>query len=90
MKPSVDEIRQRLEAAFPDAQIEVVDDSHRHAGHPGAAGGAGHFNVRILSRRFQDLRTIGRHRLVYDALGDWMPTRIHALSIAARTPDELP
>lgn len=83
MKPSESELRTRLLRDFPDAAIEIVDDSHRHAGHAGSQGGAGHFNVRIRSPRFAGLGTVARHRLVYDAVRDWMPHRIHALSIDA-------
>lgn len=89
-RPTTDEIRRRLSAAFPDAQIALRDDSERHAGHPGAAGGAGHFHVRIVSSRFDGLRTVVRHRLVYDAVHDWMPQRVHALAIEALTPAENP
>lgn len=90
MRPSLDDIRARLEAAFPAARIEVVDDSHLHAGHAGSAGGAGHFTVRLVSERFVGASTVARHRLVYDALRDWMPHRIHALAIVARSPAEVP
>lgn len=88
MRPTLDEIRARLEAALPGARIELEDESHLHAGHAGAKGGAGHFRARLVSPRFAGLGTVARHRLVYDALRDWMPHRIHALSIDARTPDE--
>jgi BolA protein len=85
MKPAVDEIRARLEQAFPDAlEILVEDDSAAHAGHAGAAGGAGHFNVRIRAASLAGKPVLARHRLVYDALADWMPQRIHALSIDAQ------
>ncbi len=90
MRPALDEIRERLSAAFPDASITLRDDSAQHAGHAGAAGGAGHFHVRIVSARFHGLRTVLRHRLVYDAVHDWMPQRIHALAIEAFTPTEKP
>ncbi len=86
--PSIIEIRGRLEAAFPDAVIEVTDDSHLHAGHAGAAGGGGHFTVKVVSERFAGRATLARHRLVYDAVRDWMPHRIHALAIVARLPAE--
>ncbi|MFA7503411.1 MAG: BolA family protein [Burkholderiaceae bacterium] len=88
MKPSTDEILERLRRVFPDDPIEVIDDSHHHIGHAGAAGGAGHFTVRIASARFAGIRTVARHRLVYDALLDWMPHRIHALAIDARVPGD--
>ena len=88
MRPALDEIRARLAAALPDASIELEDESHLHAGHAGARGGAGHYRVRLVSPRFAGMGTVARHRLVYDSLRDWMPHRIHALSIDARTPDE--
>lgn len=88
MRPDVAELRVRLAERFPGAAIEVGDDSHLHAGHAGAAGGAGHFRVRLVSERFAGLGTVARHRLVYDAVHDWMPQRIHALVIDARTPAE--
>jgi BolA protein len=88
MRPEPDEIRARLAAALPDARIELTDESHLHAGHAGASGGAGHFRVRVVSAAFTGLRTVARHRLVYDSVRDWMPHRIHALAIEARSPDE--
>jgi BolA protein len=88
MRPDVGALKARLAGCFPDASIDVVDDSHLHAGHAGAAGGAGHFRVRLVSARFAGLGTVARHRLVYDAVQDWMPQRVHALVIEARTPAE--
>ncbi|HEY5633854.1 MAG TPA: BolA family protein [Burkholderiaceae bacterium] len=87
MRPTTEQIGERLAAAFPDARFEVIDESHLHAGHAGAQGGAGHFRVRIASARFEGLAPLARHRLVYDSVRDWMPDRIHALSIDARIPD---
>ena len=83
IRPSVADIQARLEAAFPGARLEILDESHLHAGHAGAAGGAGHFRVRIQSPALAPLSSLKRHRLVYDALRDWMPERIHALAIEA-------
>jgi BolA protein len=80
-------IRARLEEAFAPDELEIVDDSHRHAGHAGAKDGRGHFRVRIVSRRFAGTRTLERHRMVYAALGSLLQTDIHALSVDARTPD---
>ncbi|TCZ88327.1 BolA family transcriptional regulator [Lysobacter sp. N42] len=81
-------IRAALEAAFAPLALEVVDDSHRHAGHAGARDGRGHFNVAIVSRRFAGMSPLARHRAVYAALGELMTTDIHALAIVARTPEE--
>lgn len=88
MRPTLDELRSRFEAAFPDARISLQDDSHLHAGHAGSTGGAGHFTVKIVTGRFDGVATVGRHRLVYDAVRDWMPHRVHALVIVARSPAE--
>ncbi len=75
-------------AALEPVVVEIIDDSAKHAGHAGARGGGGHFRLRIVSPRFAGCRTMERHRLVYDALGPLMKREIHALSIAATTPDE--
>ena len=69
-------------------QIDVIDDSHLHAGHAGARDGRGHYRVRIVAKDFEGLRPIQRHQLVYRSLDDMMQTDIHALSITALTPDE--
>jgi len=75
-------------AALDPLVVEIIDDSAQHAGHAGARSGGGHFRLRIVSPRFAGCRTMERHRLVYDALGPLMKREIHALSIAATTPDE--
>ena len=81
-------IRAAIEAALAPVALEVVDDSHRHAGHAGAADGRGHFTVDVVSAAFAGLSPIARHRAVYAAVGELMTTDIHALAIRARTPDE--
>jgi BolA protein len=67
-------------------QIEIVDDSARHAGHAGARDGGGHYNLTIESTQFAGKSTLARHRLIYAALGDLMQREIHALAIDARAP----
>ena len=84
----VERIRALLTDALAPETIEVVDDSHKHAGHAGARGGQGHFGVDIVSAAFAGKLPLARHRLVYAALGDMMQTDIHALAMRARTPDE--
>ncbi len=80
-------LAERLGALDP-AQLEIHDESHLHVGHAGAQGGARHFRVRIVSNRFEGLRTLARHRLVYDCVRDLMPHPIHALAITAATTSE--
>jgi BolA family transcriptional regulator, general stress-responsive regulator len=84
----LERLTDRLNRAFEPEHLEVVDDSHRHAGHAGAADGRGHFTVLVTSPRFEGLGTLKRHRLVYEAVGDLMTTDIHALSIQALAPGE--
>ncbi len=86
--PRVDRIRDRLQAAFHPSRLDVVDDSHRHAGHPGARDGRGHFTVVIVSAGFAGMSKLDRHRAVYDAVQDLMATDIHAMSIHAFAPGE--
>lgn len=81
-------IRTALQGALEPTVLELSDDSHLHAGHAGAASGGGHYSVKIVSERFQGLRLVMRHRLVYDAVADMMRAEIHALAITALTPSE--
>lgn len=82
-------IRERLQTALQPAHIDIVDESHKHAGHAGAReSGGGHFNVTIVAECFRDQSPIKRHRMVYATVEDLMPQEIHALSIRALTPDE--
>ena len=80
-------IRERLSRLAPEA-LEVFDDSHEHAGHEGAKDGGGHFQLVIVSEKFTGKNAVARHRLVYEALSDLMPIRIHALAIRAYAPEE--
>ena len=81
-----DDIRQRL-AGLDPVLLEIVDDSAQHAGHAGNSGG-GHFTLTLVSSQFSGKSQIMRHRLIYQALQDLIPARIHALSISAIAPDE--
>lgn len=85
---TADRMRQRLSALEP-LELEIVDDSERHAGHPGAAAGGGHYTLRLVSQRFSGANRIARHRLVYDALADLMQREIHALAMVLLAPDEI-
>lgn len=84
----VEMIRERLTNCLQPTELDIVDESAKHAGHAGAASGGGHFIVTITASAFQDKTLIQRHRLVYDAVDDIMHREIHALSIQARTPEE--
>ncbi len=83
------EMRRLLDAAFTPEALEILDESHKHAGHAGAKSGKGHFDVMIVAAAFAGQNLLQRHRMVYEALGDMMQTDIHALSISAHAPDEI-
>ncbi len=83
-----EEIRRRLQALSP-ARLDLVDESDKHIGHPGAApGGNTHWKLTIVSEAFAGKPTVARHRMVYQALGELMQRPIHALAITARAPGE--
>ncbi len=79
-------IHARLLSELQASRVEVEDQSERHRGHAGARDGRGHFAVRIEAEVFRGQSLIACHRLVYAALGDWMQSDIHALSIRAEVP----
>ena len=81
-------IRERLARLAPES-LEVFDDSRAHAGHAGAKDGGGHYQLVIVSREFAGKNAVARHRLIYEALSDLMPKRIHALAIRAYAPEEM-
>lgn len=85
----LEKIRAALTAAFAPQRLVIEDESHLHIGHAGAATGRGHFKVEIVAGAFAGQPMVARHRQVYAALGELMQTDIHALSIQARTPEEL-
>jgi BolA protein len=78
-----------LTASLHPTQLQIVDESHLHAGHVGAASGGGHFRITLTSSSFEGLSRVARHRLVYDALQSHIPQEIHALAIHALSPSEI-
>jgi BolA protein len=86
MPVTAEQIDAALRQSLAPTVLEVIDDSHLHAGHAGAREGR-HFTVRIASARFSGLPRIAQHRLVYSAVADLIPQGIHALAIEAHVPD---
>ena len=85
----VEQLRLTLQRELQPVSLEIIDDSHLHAGHAGAREG-GHFRVVVVSAAFQGRSQLERHRLVYAAVAPLMGQGVHALSIIARTPEEIP
>jgi BolA protein len=76
------EIRAKLEAAFAPTTLEIINESHRHAGHAGDDGSSeSHFRVRISATSFAEMSRVARHRAVHAALGPEITGRIHALAL---------
>ncbi|MEG3144144.1 BolA family protein [Sphingomonas sp. RT2P30] len=87
--PLADIITARLNAALAPSRLEVINESHLHAGHGGDPGtGESHFAVTVESAAFAGINRVRRQRLVNKALADLLATRIHALSIRATAPGE--
>ena len=82
--------RERIEAKLRErlaaVHVEVIDESHLHAGHAGAKSGGGHFRATIVSERFEGLSAVAAQRLVYQTLAEEMAGDIHALAMKTLTP----
>ncbi len=76
MPMSAEEIIHRIQAAIPDAQVEMKD----------LAGDGDHWQVSVTSISFAGLPRIKQHKLVYEAIGNDMGTTLHALSVKTMTP----
>ena len=81
--PTASALEARLRERLLPSHLQVIDESADHAGHVGANGtGFGtHFRVRIATPMFEGLSRVQRHRLVYDALQDYIDAGLHALAI---------
>ena len=82
-------IAEKLTAAFAPQSLDVVDESHQHAGHAGhRPGGQTHFRVHIVSEAFRGKSRIERHRMINQALSSELASGVHALAIHASAPGE--
>lgn len=90
--PTVALIEARLRERLSPTRLEVLDESYQHAGHVGAndTGFGTHFRVRVASHLFTGLSRVARHRLVYDALQDFIAQGLHALAIETENPPNTP
>ena len=85
---NIETMRNKLLSLDP-VSIDIVDESHKHAGHAGAKDGGGHYLLKIITPKFAGMTTMARHRMIYSALGEMIKRDIHALNIQAKTPDEV-
>ena len=86
--PTAALLTERLRDTLQPVSLDVIDESWQHSGHVGAndSGVGTHFRVRISSALFQGKSPVARHRLVYDALHDFLDQGLHALAIEASLP----
>ncbi|XP_022139589.1 sufE-like protein 1, chloroplastic/mitochondrial [Momordica charantia] len=84
-------IKEKLERELSPVELDVEDVSYQHAGHAGVRGSDGetHFNLKVVSKEFEGKSLVKRHRLIYNLLQGELQSGLHALSISAKTPDEL-
>lgn len=80
----IDWMKERLIAAFNPSFLVIHDLSHKHEGHEGAKGGAGHFSLEITATQFENVSLIIAHRMIYEILASAIPSEIHALKIKIR------
>ncbi|CAG7896367.1 unnamed protein product [Brassica rapa] len=85
-------IKEKLEKELEPVELVIEDVSYQHAGHAGMKGRGTdeetHFNVKIVSKGFEGMNLVKRHRLVYDLLREELDSGLHALSIVSKTPSE--
>jgi BolA protein len=86
-------IREKLLDAFSPVELVIENESHKHAGHAGMQGraptGETHFNVLIVSDQFAGRSRVERHRMVNTVLAAELAGQVHALSVKAKSPDEV-
>ena len=84
------DIRKKLTEAFAPEALEIVNESHRHAGHAGSPGtGESHFTIKVVSAAFAGKSRLERHRMVNAVLAAELAGRIHALAVKALAPEEV-
>jgi BolA protein len=84
-----DRITEKLTAAFAPQRLDVIDESHQHAGHAGSRpGGETHYRVHIVSDAFRGKSRLERHRMINDTLSGELKSGVHALAIHALAPGE--
>jgi len=83
-------IREKLLVALEPTRLDVINESHLHAGHRSSPGtGESHYRVLIVSPAFAGKSRVARHRMVNEALADELEGRVHALALATYAPDEI-
>ena len=88
-KSSLKKIQCILDKEFKPDTLKIKDLSYLHKNHEGSKSGKGHYSIYIVSSFFDNISSIQKHKMIYDALGDIMENEIHALTIKAYAKNEL-
>ncbi len=82
-------IREKLTEKLAPSRLDVVDDSHKHAGHVGARPeGETHFSVEVVSAAFEGVSRVERQRMVYEILQEELAGPVHALALRTLSPSD--
>ena len=82
MTQTEQEIRDLLNKELNPVFLEIIDESHLHAGHMGAVPGVStHFRIKVVSEKFEGLLPIKQHKLIYSILKDQLAGPVHALAL---------
>jgi BolA protein len=82
-------IREKLQQAFAPTRLDVINESHLHAGHRNSPGtGESHFRVIVVAQSFTGLSRLARHRAINTVLATEIKGKVHALALDARAPGE--
>lgn len=90
--PVRDSMQAKLERELSPVRLSIEDNSDQHSGHAGSKGLRStetHLAIEIVSEKFSGMNQLKRHRLVYGIVDEEMKAGVHALSITAKTPDEV-
>ncbi len=84
-----DVMEKKLTEALQPVRLDIIDESHRHAGHAGAdPRGESHFRIEIVAAAFEGKSRVARQRMVYDLLAEELRDRVHALALSTKAPGE--
>ena len=92
MGPLEERMKTKIEEAFSPDRLEVINESHLHAGHQGGAmdgTGETHFRVRVVASAFDGMSRVNRHRAINDLLSDELSGGVHALALEPAAPGEM-
>ena len=84
-------LEQKLRDEFAPVSLEVINESHLHAGHQPSFDGTGetHFRIKVVSDAFTQMNRVARHRAINALVTDLMDNGLHAIAIDAKAPGEV-